>query len=196
MTQKKIGIDLDNTIVNYENSFKKYLRKNDIYSKSLDKNKVKHLIKKSFKIVNWTEAQEEIYGKYVKFAKPYTYFKNFQKFALKNKFKIYIISHKTKFSEFSSKFNLHKASIRWLKKNIYLKDYKIFFLNSFDKKINKINKINPDYFIDDLSQILLDKRLSKKINKIYFSKKKIDKIKNHDSWKKIIKYIKKNENIK
>ena len=195
MTQKKIGIDLDNTIINYENSFKKYLKDQNIYLRKVDKNKVKNLIKKNLKIKNWTESQEEIYGKYIKFAKPYTYFKFFENFVLKNNFKLYIISHKTKNNEFSKKYNLHKISIKWIKKNFNVKNYKIFFLNTVDKKIDKINKINPDYFIDDLSQILLDKKLSKKINKIYFSKYKNDKIKNYVSWDKITKYIKKNENI-
>ena len=46
MTQKKIGIDLDNTIINYENSFKKYLKDQNIYLRKVDKNKVKNLIKK------------------------------------------------------------------------------------------------------------------------------------------------------
>ena len=65
MTQIKIGIDLDNTIINYHNSFKKYLRERRILLKNINKEKVKFIANNNSKIKNWTEAQEEIYGKYI-----------------------------------------------------------------------------------------------------------------------------------
>jgi len=43
MTQLKIGIDLDNTIINYQNSFKKYLREKKIHLKKINKKKIKYI---------------------------------------------------------------------------------------------------------------------------------------------------------
>ncbi len=195
MTKKKIGIDLDNTIINYENSFKKFLKKNNIQLKNIDKFKIKKLIKENKKIINWTQVQEEIYGKYIIYAKKFKHYSTFENFALKNKFKLYIISHKTHYSEYSQKYDLIKASNLWLKKNLKKKNYKIYFLNSITKKINKIKKIKPDFYIDDLEKILTNKRLPKKTKKILFSRRK-SKIINFDNWNKIKQFIKKNENIK
>jgi len=58
---KKIGIDLDNTIINYENSFRVFLKKNKIKKKRINKIQIKKFNFKNIKIKNWTQAQEEIY---------------------------------------------------------------------------------------------------------------------------------------
>lgn len=193
MTQLKIGIDLDNTIINYQNSFRKYLRKKKIYLKKINKNEIKNITNNSPNIQNWTQAQEEIYGKYIIFAKPFIYFKKFEKFALKNKIKLFIISHKTKFSQFSQKYNLHTQSNKWLKNNIRKENYKIFYVKSINEKVKKISKINPDYFIDDLIEIFSNKDFPKNVKKIHFSDVKSSKFLTLNNWNKIKNYITKNE---
>ena len=196
MTQLKIGIDLDNTIINYQKSFKKFLKEKNINLKLITKKKIKHVSNNNSKIRNWTQAQEEIYGKYIVFAKPYKYFKNFEKFALKNKIKLYIVSHKTKFSQFSKKYNLHSQSNKWLKNNISKELYKIYYVKTVDQKIKKIKYLNPDYFIDDLVEIFNHKNFPKTVGKIHFSKIKVNNINTFNNWDKIKKFIHKNETFK
>ncbi len=196
MMRIKIGIDLDNTIINYQNSFKKFLKEKNIFQKSLNKDKTKFLANNNSKIKNWTQAQEEIYGFYLNVAKPFKYFKDFEKFAIKNKIKLYIISHKTKYSQFSKKYNLQYESNRWIKNNINKNKYSVFYLSTLNKKIKKIEEIKPDYFIDDLIKILKHKNFPKKVKKIYFSKVKDKKIKTFNDWKKIKHYLAKNEDFK
>ncbi len=193
MTNIKIGIDLDNTIINYQNSFKKYLKEKKILLKQINKIKIKYIANNNSKIRNWTAAQEEIYGYYINFAKPFEYYKEFEKFALKNRLKLYIISHKTKYSQFSKKYNLHSMSNKWIKKNIFRKKYRVFYVNTIDEKVKKIIEIKPDYFIDDLIKIFKNKNFPKKVKKIYFSKKKDKKIFTLSNWKKIKNYISQNE---
>ena len=196
MTQLKIGIDLDNTIINYQKSFKKFLKEKNINCKPISKKKIKHVSNNNSKIRNWTQAQEEIYGKYIVFAKPYKYFKNFEKFALKNKIKLYIVSHKTKFSQFSKKYNLHSQSNKWLKNNISKELYKIYYVKTVNQKIKKITNLNPDYFIDDLVEIFNHKNFPKTVGKIHFSKIKVNNINTFNNWDKIKKFIHKNETFK
>lgn len=195
MIKKKIGIDLDNTIINYNKAFIKFLKKKKIFIKDIKKDKIKKISNNNSKIINWTQTQEEIYGNYIKYAKLFSYYKSFEKFALKNNFKLFIISHKTKYSEYSNKYNLHNKSRVWLKKNIKIENYKIFFHKNLDSKIKRISNLKLDYYIDDLDKIFKKKKLSTKIKKIYFSTKKIKNTINIDNWKKIILFIKKNENI-
>ena len=137
MTQIKIGIDLDNTIINYHNSFKKYLRERRILLKNINKEKVKFIANNNSKIKNWTEAQEEIYGKYIVFAKLFKFFEEFEKFALNKNMKLYIVSHKTKYSQFSKKYNLHTQSNKWIKKILLKINIKYFMLIQLMKKLNK-----------------------------------------------------------
>ena len=193
---KKIGIDLDNTIINYENSFRVFLKKYKVKKKGINKIQIKKFNFKKINIKNWTQAQEEIYGNYIGYAKKFLFYNLFEKFALNKGFKLYIISHKTKYSQFSKKYNLHKSSKKWIKKNINFKEYKIFFLNTMSKKIAKIKKINPDYYIDDLAKILKDKRMPKNTIKIHFSQKNQKNLINLKTWKEIKRFISKNENIK
>ncbi len=196
MTQIKIGIDLDNTIINYERSFKKFLSERNIFLKKINKIKIKQLIKKNSKIENWTEAQEKIYGYYIKYANLFKNYRDFEKFAIKNNCKLYIISHKTKLSQYSKKYNLRYSSNKWLKKNIKKDKYKIFYANTINQKIKLISKIQPNYYIDDLEKILKNKKISNKINKIFFSKSLKRNIFTLSDWKKIKNHIAKNENIK
>ena len=196
MTQIKIGIDLDNTIINYENSFEKYLQEKKIYFKKINKRKIKLITNNNSKIKNWTEAQEEIYGHYITYAKLYKTFNEFEKFALKNKIKLYIISHKTKYSQFSKKYNLRSESDRWLKENIIKNKYKIFYVNTINEKVRKIAKIKPDYFIDDLIEIFDNKNFPKKVKKILFSKINNNEVVTFGNWDKIKNYINKNETFK
>lgn len=196
MTQLKIGIDLDNTIINYKNSFKKFLKSKNINFNSINKKKIKFIANNSSKIKSWTQAQEEIYGKYIAFAKPFKFFKDFEKFALKNNIKLFIVSHKTKYSQFSRKYNLHTQSNKWLEKNISKQMYKIYYVKTVDQKIKKIAKLNPNYFIDDLIEIFNHKNFPKKIKKIHFSKIKTDNFYNLSNWNKIKIFINQNETFK
>tara|TARA_B100000902_G_C27300639_1_gene912574 strand:- start:241 stop:828 length:588 start_codon:yes stop_codon:yes gene_type:complete len=192
----KIGIDLDNTIINYEKSFQKLIKIRKINSNWKNKHQIKEAINKSKSKYNWTAAQEEIYGLFINFAKPYKYFLEFEKFAVKNKHKLFIISHKTEYSEFSRKYNLREMSNKWLKKNIKMNKYKIFYTNTINQKIEIIKKIKPKYYIDDLIKILRNKKIPKKTQKIFFSRKLDSKILTLSDWKKIKNYIAINENLK
>ena len=196
MQNIKVGIDLDNTIINYENSFKKYLKKNKIFLNKVDKSKFKYIANNNSKFINWTAAQEEIYGYYIFYAKPFKYFKEFEKFAKKNKIKLFIVSHKTKYSQFSKKYNLRLEANKWIKKNINLKMYKIFYVNTINEKIEIIKKNKLNYFIDDLIEIFLKKNFPSKTNKIFFSNHKTLTILSIKTWKGIKNEIKKKENYK
>ena len=79
MTVRKIGIDLDNTIINYKNSFKIFCKRNKLNIKIFDKKNLKIYLDKNKNLPSWTEAQEEIYGNLIKFAKLFKHYKKFEK---------------------------------------------------------------------------------------------------------------------
>lgn len=188
----KLGIDLDNTIICYDDLIhnlakKKFTRINlskNIKSKKIIKNK----IIKVYDNNQWTKLQGIIYGEKILEAKVFDNFKEgIQK--LKNEFEIFIISHKTNKPVIGKNINLRSSAKNFLKKNgiSFCKDElinkdKILFASTQKEKIKIIKNKKIDIFIDDLDIVL--QGLPNQIKKIHFSKKKY-KFENIYSWKKI-----------
>jgi len=174
-----IGIDFDNTIVSYDSVIYQTALEKKLISESTDKNKqsVKKEIIKNFSENEWTFLQGYIYGKAMINAKMFDGVERFLKEMLTNGHKLYIISHKTKFPYMGPKYDLHKSATNWIKENITSKNLitNYFFLETKKEKIEKINSLKCDYFIDDLEEILLDSNLKKDINKILFTHNKSEK---------------------
>lgn len=190
--KKIIGIDFDNTIINYVNVFKKILRKNKIpFGKKLNKEIFKKKIISKYNENFYTKIQSEIYGKDIIYARKFNDLNKNLNF-LQKKYDLILISHKTKYPILGKKINLRKKAIEWLKKNnlygskniFYKKN--VFFEETIDKKLKKIKKIRCDYFIDDLNLIL--DALPKDIKKIKFGSKS-KKYKYFLKWKNITKII-------
>ena len=133
-----IGIDLDNTIINYQNTFKQIAKSENIkIKKNLIKEKLKTIIEQRSK-KEWTIIQGEVYGKKINQAKLFKDFKKFFNFAINNKIKLVIISHKTRFPILGEKKNLHDLAKKFLKRKINNNYFKVnknlFFETSLQKK--------------------------------------------------------------
>ena len=81
----RIGIDLDNTIIDYSNAFKKINYKFFNINKKINKKKLKIKIEKIFKHKGWSKVQEIIFGEYITYCHPYSCFFNFYQKNLKKK---------------------------------------------------------------------------------------------------------------
>ena len=211
-----IGIDLDNTIIDHSSNFivtaeKFGLVKKDFINlcQNFPKTSIKEILKKN--IISqkngrkqWEFLQGQVYGNYLKNSKVFIDFYKFLVLCKINSYRVYIISHKSKFAHQDPKKNLiRKSSKIFLKKNYIFNNFfgideqNIFFCDSVNKKIEKINQLNCNYFIDDLPKIFNKKKFPKKTKQILFSP-----ISNYNSsrisldWKIIINKIFVNQNIK
>ena len=198
----RIGIDFDNTIANYDGVFWRIAVKYELIKKDWHGNK-ELLRKKIIKDKNeeaWKKLQGLVYGKYMHLAELSPGFTNF---LLKSRLlgtKIFIVSHKTEYGHYDiNKVPLRQVASKWIiKKKISLFD-KIYFEDTIDNKIRRINKLKLDYFIDDLELILKNKKFSDKTKKILFNineKKKLKNINHFDRWSNIRKSIYGNEKLK
>ncbi len=171
-----VGFDFDNTIINYTNSFINLSRKKKLVPE--DKNKDKISIRNYLREKNiedqWTILQGEVYGKNIMDAEIYKDVLEAFKYLLKNNIKIKIISHKTKYPYIGEKIDLRLSALRWIEDrilnkipNINISKSDIFFENTIAEKINKIQELSCDIYVDDLPEIL--DLLPKKIKKILFS---------------------------
>ena len=147
----KIGIDFDNTIANYEFLFEKIAYQSGYLDKLKGRNKFqikKILNKKKFR---WERLQGKIYGKYMSQAKLFPYLARFLFNAKAKNYKIYVVSHKTKYGHFDrAKYDLREEAMKWMRANDFfdkkvlcINPKNIFFCNSQSEKIKKItNCIN------------------------------------------------------
>lgn len=158
-----VGFDFDNTIIDYNNLFGlAALEKNLIVKSSAhDKNSVKQYLINSNKEDEWTKLQGEVYGSRVLEANLYEGILEIFKYLSSNNHKIYIVSHKTKFPYLGKKIDLHKSALKFImennilnKKDIRLTKDDIFFETSIKDKIERIESLKCDIFIDDLECIL------------------------------------------
>lgn len=199
-----IGVDLDNTIICYDkalyyafSSKKKFSCLNNI-NINFNKKYIKNLLIKNFGEDEWTKLQGDIYGFYIKYAEIFSGFKNFLKKCNDNKVDVIIISHKTIFPVLGPKINLRKAALNFLDKNLISEGLyysNIFFENTIENKIKRINTFKFDYFIDDLIKIFQNEKFSKIINPILFDPNKEfnnfvnSKINILNDWDNILKKI-------
>ena len=189
--KKVLGIDFDNTIINYEQVFKKILKKEKIFSKNIDKKKFKKIIIDKYGEDYFTMIQSHIYGVNISYARRYKYLYNSLN-KLSKKYSLYLVSHKTKFPIKGKKINLRNKAVKWMiENNLYGKDkifYKknIFFEPTIKKKINRIKYLKCEFFIDDLEKIL--DLLPYKISKYLFGSKS-KKYTYFLNWKKLTNYL-------
>lgn len=171
-----VGFDFDNTIINYTNSFIKLSRKKNLVpeEKNKDKISIRNYLREKNIEDQWTILQGEVYGKNIMDAEIYKDVLETFKYLLKNNIKIKIISHKTKYPYIGEKIDLRLSAFRWIEdrilnkiSNLKFSKSDIFFENTIAEKINKIQELNCDIYVDDLQEIL--DQLPKKIQKILFS---------------------------
>ena len=198
-----IGIDFDNTIINYTKSFIDLSRKKKLVPERNNKNKISirnYLRRKNIEY-EWTILQCEVYGKNIMRAEIYFGVLEALTYLSKKNIKIKIISHKTQYPYIGEKINLRSSAMKWIKKNlisnsnIKINQKDVFFEDTIENKIIKIKEEKCDIYIDDLPEIL--NLLPSKINKILFSPNKITnhnpKISIMNSWKEFPDIIKINE---
>ena len=173
-----VGIDLDNTIIKYDNAFIEAAKFLNINIPGGGTNKID--LKKYCKSLNegeiiWQKIQGLAYGKLLlKNAKLYTGVKRFI-WRLKNKgHEIKIISHKTKFGHFDEEKNsLREIASEFLKNNKIIScDYPlvndVFFLNTRNEKVEKIVSEKVEIFIDDLKEVIFDLKEFSQIKTLHF----------------------------
>jgi len=196
---KKIGIDFDNTIVSYDNLFHKIAAEQKLIPRNFPQSKllIRDYLRKKNKDALFTLIQAEVYGKRILEASPAPNVDIAIRELINIGFEVSVISHKSLYPYKGPKYNLHKSAILWLEKNNFFEEEKvglsidkIYFNLTKEDKINKIDTIGCDYFIDDLPEIL--KLINKNTKKILYSPENNYKNSDYiilDKWENLIKIL-------
>ncbi len=193
-----LGIDLDNTIIDYSISMIN-LAKTE-YGISLKANtslkkELKKLIISKFNETEWTRAQGLLYSKYITSANLYDNFlPNLER--LKSTFdNIYIVSHKTKFPYIGSEIDIREKAMNWIMEKIVseagkplFRETHVYFESTINEKIQRISERDCKIFIDDLPDILV--KLPINIQGILFGAKTttVNQI-TYDNWNDLVRYL-------
>jgi len=165
-----IGIDLDNTIINYQGLFAQAACaqgwSNDA---TQSKDAIKHhLLNTDGNDQRWRVLQTQVYAHLIASAKPFDGLIPFCQAVRQQGDRIYIVSHKTPVSNLDACTNLITPAKAWLQQQPIDPDG-LFFCATREAKIRQIAQLNCTLFIDDLSLILADKTFPKHTYPLLFA---------------------------
>jgi hypothetical protein len=172
-----VGLDLDNTIVCYDDIFHRESRRRQLIPESLllPKEMIRDYLHSQGNPDLWAELQGYVYGPGMIYAQPFAGVMDFLCLCREKHIKTVIISHKTEFPYRGEQYSLHESARRWLNENGLFKteltglsDSDLFFLSDLRLKAEKVREVGCTHFIDDLPKFLADASLPVSLKRILF----------------------------
>jgi hypothetical protein len=195
-----IGIDLDNTIVSYDQVLFRVAKDAGLIGPEVDRNKkaVRDFIRTlPDGEIEWQKLQAEVYGPMISEAKLIEGVADFFACCRNHSIQTYIISHKTEYANYDrTRTNLRKVAIDWIRsKKIFLQEtgsliqQMVFFGSTRSEKIEHIRSLKCTHFIDDLIETFGEPSFPAGVVKILFDPHHLHRLKPgievFSSWKAI-----------
>jgi len=199
-----IGIDFDNTIVKYDNLFKKVALTEGFIKENWNGNGKtglrNHLCRQPNGEQNWMKLQSLIYGKYIHDAVMMPGVASFLFSCKIRKNRVFIVSHKTEYGHYDpEKISLRAEALNWLETNRFfdeeyfgLNREDVFFADTREEKVNIILHLKCDWFIDDLPEVFEESHFPSSTQKVLFGLYEPALIRNTtvlSSWRKVSEKI-------
>ena len=175
-----IGVDFDNTIVNYDDIVHRVAVQRGLIHPNVSKSKkcIRDIIlQMPGGEVEWQRLQAVVYGSRMEEARLIDGVQVFFELCKLYKVKVYIISHKTEFARFDETgANLRVVAMAWMKKNRFfetdglgLPQESVYFEPSRHEKIERIKYLRCTHFIDDLEEIFFENSFPASVEKILYT---------------------------
>lgn len=155
---KKFGFDLDNTLIDYSNAVQKYCSNEGLNEcKTLDSLRV--LLRESDNTGRlWQLAQGWLYTDGLSYARPGQGALELCEFLRKSDFELSIVSHKTTYTpDFCGQKPLREIATKWIMDgdlaNFFRGNKSIYYESTRGLKVERIQKLNFNYFVDDLVEV-------------------------------------------
>jgi hypothetical protein len=178
--RRRIGIDLDNTLINYDDVFCTFAKERGLLDSSAATSKA--AIREALRAmpegeIAWQRLQGAVYGKGVRYAVLFEGADRFLQRAREQDCEIFVVSHKTEFGHFDpDRVNLRDAALDWMKGQGFFRNdgygiprENILFAATRSDKIAAIGELDVDTFIDDLPEVLDDKGFPPCVTGILFT---------------------------
>ncbi|WP_320173209.1 hypothetical protein [Maridesulfovibrio sp.] len=174
-----VGIDLDNTIICYDNSLHGIAVKRALIPTNTPaiKRLIRDAVRSSHGDIEWQKLQIAIYGTHMARAELMPGVWNFLEGLKERKIKFQIISHKTRYPNYGeSRVDLRAAAMEFLSQHNFFSESglgltadDVFFLPTRTEKIATIHELQCFLFIDDLKELYLEPDFPQQTAKILFS---------------------------
>jgi thiamine kinase-like enzyme len=205
----RIGIDLDNTILKYDEVFyflaleQSWIDQDCFPHKGAVKKGLSKKAEDSNQSENrWQQLQAWAYGRHIEKALVFDGFFDFARQAQQCGDRLFIVSHKTEFSNYDPSVPLQDAALNTLDQRGFFKTVNeggigfeqqdVFFTSSLDDKIQKIKELNLTHFIDDLFKVIDHREFpidTKGILFVPLSDQETDGNRGFQRWKDLKEYI-------
>jgi hypothetical protein len=174
----RIGLDLDNTLICYDQAFLRVGKEEGILPASFAGNKA--AVKRALLVERpdgslWEGLQGLVYGRRIDAA---TLFDGVTEFLgrCRNRADIVaIVSHKTERAHYDPKTDLRVAALQWMESRQFfdtsglgLERGNVYFEGTRDDKVRRIRDLGCDVFVDDLAEVLIHGGMPAACRKILF----------------------------
>lgn len=193
----RIGIDLDNTIINYDTAFHAAAVAQGLVPADTPANKraVKaHLHTHHHEgDLAWQQLQGYVYGRGIGAATLYDGVIDFLQLCNHRGWNVVIVSHKTEFGHFdATRCNLRDAARAWLADKGFftapewcIAEDALYFESTRHEKVARIAALACDAFIDDLVEVFEEPHFPTTTKPILFSKQGAHGLQYYPDWRAI-----------
>jgi hypothetical protein len=178
--RKPIGIDLDNTLINYDAVFCALAEEQGLVAAAAATSKA--AIRAALRALPdgelaWQRLQGVVYGKGVRRAVLFEGADAFLHQARERGRQVFIVSHKTEFGHHDpDRVNLRHAALDWMEARGFFRgdgfgmaSDNVLFASTRAEKIAVIRALGVDVFIDDLPEVLEDAAFPASVTGIHFT---------------------------
>lgn len=164
----RIGIDLDNTLADYRRLLEALCVKHGLPGSHSDpKLALRDYLRGKGREEEWTRLQGELYGPLMSDALLFEGVNEFFGRCHSQGASCHIVSHRTWKPISGGDHDLHEAARLWLGRQ-GLREVTAYLEETKSRKIERINTLDLDVFVDDLPEILLDPHFPAKTRGILF----------------------------
>ncbi|MBV8245678.1 MAG: hypothetical protein JOZ38_07145 [Candidatus Eremiobacteraeota bacterium] len=154
-----IGIDFDNTIVNYDGLFSKVAAEVGLVPVTFRGSKTEirdHLRAHGAGDDDWQRVQAEVYGRRIEAAPPFEGIREFLEQCRMRSIPTHIVSHKSTHAPLDPlRTDLRAAAAKWLQRHD-VRVESVHFEGSRAAKLARIASLGCTHFVDDLEEIFLE----------------------------------------
>lgn len=190
----KVGLDLDNTLICYDQAFVLVGKAEGLLPASFTGNK--SAVKRALLTERpdgdlWEALQGLVYGRKIDAA---SIFEGAMEFVARCRCEaeVAIVSHKTERAHRDPLTDLRQAAIDWMESRHFfdatglgLDRGNVYFEGSRDDKVRRIRALGCDLFIDDLAEVLAHDQMPAACRKILFGGERQQEFEQYDSWSEI-----------
>lgn len=166
-----IGLDFDNTLVDYTEAFRAEAAGLDLGEASTKTEIRDRLRLRDGGEIVWQKLQARVYGPGIRHARLMNGARTFLDECIRREVPLAIVSHKSRYAaQDPGGVDLRQAAREWLaRQNLGIAHDRVFFEETREAKLGRIRSLECRYFVDDLTEVLLDPRFPPSTQRLWLT---------------------------